>query len=338
MDAARVRLTRLGLAAGLMATVGSVAACASSGSDGAGGPAALFRAPVGRASDAVAPGLRSAWYVQRGAVQYAKVGVASWRPARSSGFGAWMARLLRRDSAESALPIAVAALGSDLPAPALVQVTNLETYRTITVRVDDKARLHGSIILLPTETAQALGADPARPLSVRLRYLAPVHAYEEPPTLRYALRGAIRRAPHEEPTLFAQAKAQPFVEPSAPTAPPKAAEPPAIVRIAEVEKPPAPPPRPTLPREVEPRLRGEAPLPAHRFRIQAGAFAQWANAERAVGLLSPAGAAEIVPLKRGDLTLYRVVLPAPSDKAGAERLRDRVAEIGFSDAEVIQPL
>jgi hypothetical protein len=317
-DAGRARLARLGLAAGLIAAVGSVAACATSDAGGAGGPAALFRTQRGPASDAVAPALNAGWYVRRGPVAYTEVGTASWRPARPSGLGAWMGRLFGR---QPATPVAVAALGSNLPAPALVQVTNLATYRTVTVRVDDKARLGGAIIRLPQDSAEALGADPGASLRVLVRYLAPVHGYEEPPTLRYALRGAIRRLPGEPaPVLLAAAPA------------------PAVIFVAERAAAPAlPAPRPMLAVDFTPKLRGEL-APAGALQLQAGAFARRANAERALILLAPAGPADIVRLRRGDQTLYSVVLPAPADAAAAEELRARVAGIGFVDARLVRPL
>ncbi|HEX7884746.1 MAG TPA: SPOR domain-containing protein, partial [Phenylobacterium sp.] len=71
------------------------------------------------------------------------------------------------------------------------------------------------------------------------------------------------------------------------------------------------------------------------LRVQAGAFSSEANAQRAVTQLSSAGLASIEPLQRDGTTLYRVILPAPADEAAAYALRDRVAEIGFSDARVI---
>jgi len=75
---------------------------------------------------------------------------------------------------------------------------------------------------------------------------------------------------------------------------------------------------------------------ASGLRIQAGAFASQANAQRAVSQLSSAGAASIEPIERGGTTLYRVVLPAPADEAAAYALRDRVAQIGFAEARVVQ--
>lgn len=321
MDAGVARFGRLGLTAGLAAALGTVAACATSGAEGAGGPAALFRGQIGHASAAVAPALSAGWYVKHGPVLFAKAGTASWRQAPSRDLGAWLRRLFGEHSTPSAMPVAVAALGLDLPAPALVQVTSLATYRTITVRVDDKARLGDAIIRLPAETAEALGADPGQPLQVRVRYLAPVHAYLEPPTLRYALRGAMRRMPGEPAPVLLAAAPQPAVVLVADREPPATA--------AALRPPPAV--------DFGPDLRGEL-APAGGRQLQAGAFARRANAERALIRLAPAGRADILPLKRGNQTLYRVVLAAPSDAAAAERLRARVAAIGFSEAQVIQPL
>ncbi|HMP63372.1 MAG TPA: SPOR domain-containing protein, partial [Phenylobacterium sp.] len=85
--------------------------------------------------------------------------------------------------------------------------------------------------------------------------------------------------------------------------------------------PPAPPP-----------VMAAAPSPA--YRVQAGAFGDRANAERAVMRLSHAGQAMIEPTEGG---LYRVVLDAGSDEGLAWQVREQVAQAGFFDARVIQP-
>lgn len=69
--------------------------------------------------------------------------------------------------------------------------------------------------------------------------------------------------------------------------------------------------------------------------VQAGAFADRDNAEKAVNSLRDVGKAKIVPLKRDGRTLYRVVLDSGRDMAGAGRLRDQVAQLGFPDAKLI---
>lgn len=78
-------------------------------------------------------------------------------------------------------------------------------------------------------------------------------------------------------------------------------------------------------------------VPTPGLRVQAGAFASRANAQRAVSQLAAAGPATIEPMTRADgVTLYRVVLAAPADEAAAYALRDKVEEIGFADAQVVR--
>ncbi|MDE2488324.1 MAG: septal ring lytic transglycosylase RlpA family protein [Alphaproteobacteria bacterium] len=85
------------------------------------------------------------------------------------------------------------------------------------------------------------------------------------------------------------------------------------------------------------RLAQSAPAAvASDFKIQVGAFADPDNADRAVAMLARTGRASIVPMTRNGTTLYRVVLEAANEDE-AEALRQRVAQAGFGDAQVIQP-
>jgi rare lipoprotein A len=69
--------------------------------------------------------------------------------------------------------------------------------------------------------------------------------------------------------------------------------------------------------------------------VQAGAFSERDNAEKAVNSLRDVGRARIVPLKRDGRTLWRVVIESGRDVDGAARLRDQVAQLGFPDAKLI---
>ncbi|MDZ4318936.1 MAG: SPOR domain-containing protein, partial [Phenylobacterium sp.] len=74
--------------------------------------------------------------------------------------------------------------------------------------------------------------------------------------------------------------------------------------------------------------------PPASYRIQAGAFGDRVNAERAVSRLAHAGQAVIEPTSGG---LYRVVVEAGADEGRAWIVRDQVASAGFTDARVIHP-
>jgi rare lipoprotein A len=77
----------------------------------------------------------------------------------------------------------------------------------------------------------------------------------------------------------------------------------------------------------------EAPAPSASgvVRIQAGAFAQRANAERAAALLANQGTSSIEPLDRGGTVVYRVLVTGARGE-NAQGLRDRIVAAGFPGA------
>lgn len=302
---------------------------------GAAGRAALFKAEVGDISGGVAPGPHSVWYVQSDPAAYVKMGFATAQPDRSRGLRGSFARHFGRRAADTE-PTAIAAAGLRLPVPSRVQVTNVASGQVITVRVDDKAAMGQAVLQLSPEAARALGVAPGKPLLVRMRYLAPVVAYNAGAGLRYAAqRPAKPAAP--APVVLAQANPPPVAPP------PAAAPAPAIIRVKETGAAPlllraALPAPPVMRPALDPPAPRAAPAADVGFHVQAGAFASLDNARRAVGMLALAGPATIAPMKHGTATLYRVVLSGPKDAADADRLRARVVQAGFPDARVIRPL
>ncbi|HEY8572539.1 SPOR domain-containing protein [Phenylobacterium sp.] len=269
-----------------------------------------------RAGSSSYPGSGGAWYAPVQPPQFAKTGTAAWHgSARQKGrLGAWVARVFRRGkAAEPAMPTAVIAADAPLAIPSIVSVTNVQTFATVQVRVEQRAPLRGALISLSRDAAAALGADPARPLAVRVRYAGPVVVYRERPDTRQAARRPAKR----DVQLAAAAPATP---PSAPV-PAPAQEP---VRLAAAE------PLPKL------RSAFLPPPPLAAWRVQAGAFAERKNAERAVVMLKAAGPAAVEVVQSGERTLYRVSLHAPADASRAEALRRKVVDAGFADARVIR--
>jgi len=316
MVAERDRCASAGRLAGALGACLTLAACITDRSDAV-TAAPLFRASIGDVSGGVAPGPHAVWYVPRTPVRFVKIGVATWSDGRERRGADWLARLLRRAPAAAAEPAAVAAAGLGLPTPSRVEVTNLATGRIVTLRVGDKAPIDGAMVQLPSAAAAALGADPRQPLLVRLRYVAPLMAYEGRAPWRYALRGP-RRTLASEPVRLAAA------QPTQPPAPP--------VTIAAAARP-AP--------DIARLLRGAQAASAVAdvtFRVQAGAFASRTNAERAADLLEAAGPTTIEPVQRGARTLYLVVVAGSPTRREAERLRERVTQAGFPDAWILKPL
>jgi rare lipoprotein A len=265
------------------------------------------------------------WYVPHDQPNYDEKGIASWygdafnMKATADGEVFDMAQL--------------SAAHTTLPLPSMVEVTNLDNGRKLTVRVNDRGPfVGGRIIDLSRAAAQELGYDRAGTAHVRVRYLGPAPLAGPGAGVRYAKasppaagRGAMsaRRPADEE--IFQEAALTPAAAPH-PLVPRRAA-----ISVSEL----APLPSTHLTQaDVSASALGPAP---QVYRIQAGAFSDQENARRAAAQLAGAGTATIEPMERGGTTLYRVILPGPADEAEAFAMRDKVAGIGFADARVLRP-
>ncbi|WP_296598651.1 RlpA-like double-psi beta-barrel domain-containing protein, partial [Phenylobacterium sp.] len=229
----------------------------------------------------------------------------------------------------------------------MVEVTNLDNGKKLVVRVNDRGPfVDNRIIDLSREAARQLGYDRAGLANVRVRYIGPAPLLGPADGLRYAQAKPL--ATHLPPALAPLAasgavtsgSSDDVMELAAGTAPPRAMS--AISRPADDDIAVSSLPPLTGSAISSAPIAGQGPVlaraataPAAGLRVQAGAFASQANAQRAVTQLAAAGPAVIEPLQRDGLTLYRVVLPSPGDEAAAYALRDRVAEFGFAEARVV---
>ena len=68
-------------------------------------------------------------------------------------------------------PRALTAAHATLPVPGLVEVTNLDTKKTVTLRINDRGPYApGRILSVTSASARALGMTPGQPAHVRVRY------------------------------------------------------------------------------------------------------------------------------------------------------------------------
>jgi rare lipoprotein A len=87
-------------------------------------------------------------------------------------------------------------------------------------------------------------------------------------------------------------------------------------------------------RRAEPAHPAPAPAGAAQVTVQAGAFADLENAERAQAALAEEGSATIAPLDVGGVRFYRVlVTSAPG--ADGQALRGRIAASGYPGARIV---
>jgi rare lipoprotein A len=261
------------------------------------------------------------WYVPHEQPNYNETGIASW-------YGEAF-QLKATADGEIFDMNQFSAAHTTLPLPSMVEVTNLDNGRKLTVRVNDRGPfVGGRIIDLSQAAARELGYDRQGLARVRVRYVGPAplappdagvrYARATPPATPAAVTQVATRRPADE-DIFAEAPArglQVVVKPAVP--------PPEPVYVSSLAPLPAAPARSAMASEAG-------------FRIQAGAYNDQANARRAADQLSAEGVATVEPFQRSGETLYRVLLPGPSDEAEAYALRDKLARIGFTDARVVRP-
>jgi rare lipoprotein A len=250
-----------------------------------------------------------------------------------------------------------------LPLPCYVEVTSIDSGRTILVRIDRRGPMGGKqlVELSPAAWAQ-LGLPAGSDAAVRVRRVNPPEPerallrtgeraperMETPPGLRAALRRKLgNAAPGTDeppsttlssgpmPTMPAPPAIQPKPLITPPTAkrpqPPRPATPPPVVAKAELApKPTAPAPKPATPKPAPPRPVQAAPAPepaapVHHAAlvVQVAAFGDRARAEKAAHAVG--GKVEAAG------KLYRVRIIA-SDDAAAKAALAKARQAGYAGA------
>jgi len=270
------------------------------------------------------------WYVPKEDPNYDVRGVASW----------YGDQFHKRPTANGEIfnMYAVSAAHTTLPLPSIVEVTNLENGRKLKVRVNDRGPFVGNrVIDLSHEAARQLGFDRKGLAKVRVRYVGPA-PLNGASSARYTQADDAPAAPIAPPPVAQMRTASPYgpyaayadevqTAPQAPVVSQSALPP-----VAPAAWTPAPPSLPPA------RVAIAAPAPSSLYRIQAGAFGDPANAQRALDTLTEAGADGVIEtVDRDGATLYRVMIQAANDEAKAWELRELVAGYGFFDARVIGP-
>ncbi|WP_246465461.1 SPOR domain-containing protein [Novosphingobium jiangmenense] len=214
-----------------------------------------------------------------------------------------------------------------LPLPSYVEVTSLETGRTVLVRLTQRGPMSGDDLVSLSAGAWAqLGGTPGSRLPVRVRRVNPPEAerallragspaparMDTPPGLLSALKRKLGIVPVAAPTPAAAEPILPKPEPKAATkTPPVKVEPP-VVKTA---------PKPAAPK-AEP-----AAAPSKGLYVQVGAYSTRARAEAAAkatsGAVTPAG------------KLWRVRVGPHKDRGQADAALAKVRAGGYADARVV---
>jgi rare lipoprotein A len=232
--------------------------------------------------------------------RYDEVGYAAWYGAEQGGN--------RTASGVPFDPRAFTAAHRTLPIGSYVEVTSLDTGRTVLVQINDRGPFTpGLLIDLSQAAAQAIGVNSRKP--VRIRRVTPTPADQN------ALKNGQAASPilDTPPALLAGLRAKLTGQPAAVTA--TRTRPLAPVPVVAPRTPVAPPVRPPA-------------VTKGGYYVQVAAFG---SQDRAVAVARSLGGAA-TPFNK----LWRVRTGPFSDAKSAAQARDAVAARGYGDARVVR--
>lgn len=226
-------------------------------------------------------------------------------------------------SGETYYPAAISAAHRTVPLPSYLEVTALDTGRTIVVRVNDRGpSTGGSLIALSHGAAEQLGISGAGQAGVRVRRVNP--SEPEKGLLRAGKR-APARMDMPETVLVELRKRLPSPASAAPPATPQPHAHIAATAMPTIKPAAKPSPVSSAPKPA-PAIK-PAPILARGIMVQIGAYSSRQGAEaiakRLGGAASPAG------------KLWRVRTGPYADQAAAQRGIEKAAAAGFPGARIV---
>ena len=269
------------------------------------------------------------WYYPAVDYDYSETGIASWYGADFHGRPTANGEIYDMNR--------VTAAHRTLPMPSMLQVTNLENGRSISVRVNDRGPFkRGRIIDLSRRGAQLLGFERDGTAKVRVEILA-----AESRRMAAEMTGGNATKVAEKNGVKAASRARIASEPLPPPPGMKAAAKPAAVTEngTKLAAKPAPARRPIARRNGSLAARDAkvtiVPVKPTRIYVQAGAFSQYHNANRLKAILAEFGPTRVTTVAIGEYYLFRVRLGPMSSLPEADRVLARVIGAGYPEARLI---
>lgn len=262
------------------------------------------------------------WYYPKVDYNYDETGIASWYGPNFHGKLTANGEIFDMN--------ALTAAHRTLPMPSVVEVTNLDNGRKLRLTVNDRGPFaKGRIIDVSRRGAQLLGFETNGVAKVRVRILE-----DESRAIAERLKSGGMLAEGSSPITVekvpvTQVDRQVLAAPgdnsvsAVETAPP----PEPVAATASVE---------TASLELtQPEIVTVEPVTSTSIFIQAGAFSQFQNANRASAILSQIGEVNITSVLINGIDLFRVRLgPMPSVEA-ADNMLEQVVASGYVDARII---
>ncbi len=272
------------------------------------------------------------WYYPKENYGYDETGIASWYGAKFHG---------RRTANDEIYDMnTLTAAHRTLPMPSYVRVTNLENGRSLVLKVNDRGPFaKGRIIDISRRGSQLLGfqkkgtakvrvqilADKSRALAVRMKNQTELAKVGSPITVKRLPKAKVNAQSLPPPPGASASSgtveaAPPPVNRGSPPPPTTVQRPKSISRVA--------------PQPVNGNI-SQKPVGASNIFVQAGAFGQYANANRVKARLASVGPVKISNVLVNGRDLYRVRVGPLTNVAAADRMLETVAKAGYATARII---
>jgi rare lipoprotein A len=258
--------------------------------------------------------IKETWYYPAENFKYAETGIASWYGPQFHG--------KRTANGETFDMNSLTAAHRTLPMPSAVRVVNLTNGRSIILRVNDRGPFARSrIIDLSRRAAQLLGFQRQGTARVRVEIVA-----DESRQLKLsAMNGKLTQSER----ITGQAVAKQSVQ----------SRPLAVNRTASVERFDGDAGRDVLRRspvtDNRPVVKTVAPTVESKLFVQAGAYADFANASRVRTRLSRFGPAWVTKAQVGRRNFYRVRVGPLQTVENADAVLARLMTSGFPKARIV---
>lgn len=265
--------------------------------------------------------IKGVWYYPKVDYRYVESGIASWYGSQFHGKATANGEIFNMND--------LSAAHRTLPLPSIVRVTNLDNGRSLNVRVNDRGPFaHGRIIDMSRRAAQLLGFQRQGTARVRVEILA-----QESRALAVRMRGETELASIGTP-ITVDKLPKPVVS-AQQLPPPGSATPPPPIKVATL-----PPPAKAgndaaaSPDALKQSVRQGKAVTTQMY-VQAGAFAQYNNANRARARLSALGPVKISSVLVDGRDLFRVRVGPLKDVSKADQFLDQVIGSGYTGARIV---
>lgn len=257
--------------------------------------------------------IKGTWYYPAENFKYVETGISSWYGPKFHG--------KKTANGETYDMNALTAAHRTLPLPSVVRVINLKNGRSLNLRVNDRGPFaRGRIIDVSRRAAQLLGFQRAGTARVRVEIVA-----DESQRLKLA---AINGSLPQSAKITGQAVAKKTVrtEPISGNVATRARRDRAVSTV----------PRPVDDEVVKTGTVTTVPTPADsQLFVQAGAFANFANASKVRTRLSQLGPAWVTKARIGRRDFYRVRIGPMQNLESADAVLAEMISSGFPKAQIV---